>query len=464
MHRYFNGIRLSELEIFTAISVVGVAAVVLLYQPTLIFAAALAVPLLILLRKPSLILYLLVGIAMMRIDAWVSYTMAIPFGKVVFLLTVVTVILVLSLTKTDINRPGVPVRAFIFFLGSYLVFGLVNATPNGVRFWLEDSAYAVSYFLVIYLLVNRWSKLEKVFYLIALIGVIVSVVNIVEFFNPRAVSLSHSMGRTAGLLKNSNTSAMIINVAMMAILYPLRVTGSRRVTLLLVIAEVCLFFGVFTTFSREGIIVFSMIFLSQFFFVRQKARRFMIIAVTGIILTLATIKIIEYISFSAIGDVRYSFRRITTLVHGQVDSSDRFQLLKYHLECFARRPFTGYGLYSAMMYSVHSSGISETMVSSGPHNTFAIILSETGIIPFLFYLVFLGSVFKNLIGMMVVAGSDLRMKSLAICSMLLFGLLIIHHLFSHMMIVSRYSMVLFALFSLPPSIFASVEKCQSGDI
>ncbi len=458
MRRQINSIPISRPEIFAAMMVVAVAAVIFLRDPRLVFVAVLAVPLLVIFKKPSLILYLLTGIALMRIDAWASYALSIPFGKVVFLLTGFSMILVLFLTRTEVNKPGMTVRILFTFLATYFIFGLINASSRGTFLWLQDSAYAVSYFVVVYLLVNSFSRLEKVVYLIAGAGIIVSLLNVVEFFNPRTVTLSQSLGRAAGLLKNANTSALVINVAMIAILYPLRVASSRIKALVLVLAEICCFLGVFTTFSREGIIIFSMIFAGQFFIIRQRSRRFMIIAVAGILVTVAIINIMQYISLNAIGDVRYSFQKISTLVQGQVDDNGRLFLLKFHLGRFARHPFTGNGLYSAMLYSIDSAAMGETMVPNGPHNTFVLILSETGIVPLLVYILFLTYLFRNVIMMISAAGSDLRKKSLALCIMFLFGLVVVHHIFSHMLIVSRYSMVLFALSGLPHGLFSPSHK------
>ncbi|OQX83527.1 MAG: hypothetical protein B6D63_06075, partial [Candidatus Latescibacteria bacterium 4484_7] len=93
-----------------------------------------------------------------------------------------------------------------------------------------------------------------------------------------------------------------------------------------------------------------------------------------------------------------------------------------------------------------------TEVPNGPHNTFVFIMSEAGIFPFLLY-----SAFLIMVGLRLRSGPDIelldggyrRAEAMRSTLLILFFALFIHNFFSHMMTLSRYSMTLLALMSLP---------------
>ncbi len=419
-----------------------------LYDIRLLFAVPVIAGVVVFLGKPSLVIYPLVLFAFLRLDAWISAAASVPFGKVLFLFTATAMAAVVLLTGTRLNRPTVPACLFVLFLVTYFVFGIAEATGVGAVLWLEDSIYAVTYFAVVYLLVNRWDRLEKVISLIVLSGLIVSVVNIVEFFYPSLLGMSHSFGRSAGLLKNANVSAFIVNLAMIASLYWLWTAKGKRMALAMIATQILFFFGVFTTFSREGMLLFVLIFLGQFVCFKHSFRRALVVIVAGAIIALGVVQIAGFIMTDAESDVRFSFQKLTMMVEGRIDDNDRLWLLDFHLKRFLQRPLTGHGLYSALLYSVPSTDVSRSGVPNGPHNTFALILSEAGIVPAVMYLAVLVS-FLSSVAVARRTGGDVRGRAMKLCLVLMFCAVVIHHFFSHMLLLARYPMILFALFALP---------------
>ncbi len=444
--------------VFLALSLV-LAVIAFNFDPRIMLAApALLIPL-ILIGRTSLIVFVLVAFAFLRLDAWMSSATSLPFGKMIFLLSLGSLAFAVFRNTQRLNRFTVPVLAYALFLLTSLAAGSVEAQPDGVALWFADTVYAVSYFIVIYMMVNSHDRLEKVIYFIVLLGIFSSLMNIAEFLNPAGMELSHSTGRAAGLLKNANTSAFVVNISMICSVYALRVARSRAMALSLVLLQVLFFFGVFTTFSREGILLFGLVFVSQFFVIRRRSRRTMIVLLAGAMLVFGMAAAVRYISTGAIEEVRHSYGKIEGLVQGRVDDNDRLYLLRLHLSRFAERPLTGNGLYSALFYSIPACGLDANEVPNGPHNTFVMILSEAGIFPLLAYLLFLAVLLRNMLRAASGGGEGASMRQ---CLLMLFAAFVVHHGFSHMILLSRHPMVLLALFSLPAKVISSPGKeCQS---
>ncbi|MBU8921684.1 MAG: O-antigen ligase family protein [Bacteroidales bacterium] len=442
---------------FLFIVAVAAAAMLHRFDPRISFLLPAALILSLLLKNQSYMVFILVVFAFMRLDAWISSVFSLPFGKIMFLLSLSALASSFLFARSRPNRPTFPLLAwFIFILFSFAIGG-IEASGEGVFLWISDTAYAATFFLVIYFLVNSRERLEKIIYLIAFIGVVTTAINIAEFIDPAGLGLSHSSGRAAGLLKNANTSAFIVNLSMVASIYSLRVVQRGWKVPLTVLLQVILFFGVFTTFSREGLLLYVLIFISQFFLIRQRSRKMLVAVLACTILVFGLIRVVAYIRDGADSDVRYSYRKISTLVNGDIDDNDRYDLLTYHLSRFAAKPLTGHGLYSALSYSIPRQGLSINEVPNGPHNTFVMILSETGIVPLVLYLVFLAALGWNIVFNGGVPGNN-RDRAMRQCLLMLFISFLIHHGFSHMMLLSRYPMVLIALFALPAEVFSSGDR------
>jgi len=95
-------------------------------------------------------------------------------------------------------------------------------------------------------------------------------------------------------------------------------------------------------------------------------------------------------------------------------------------------------------------------VPNGPHNTFALILSEGGMFAGAAYVIFLVSVMAGLLRKLSKCPSG-KPRALVHTVLMLFFALVLHHFFSHMMVFSRYAMVLFGLFLLPDDVYMDGE-------
>jgi len=436
-------------KVLAAASVAVLLSIALLYDTRILYLLFAGIFAVVLVGKPRAVLFILVSFALLRLDAWMSSRSSLPFGKVLFLFTTFSIVSLALFTSYRLNRFSRVFLMYLAFLVVYLAFGLIGSSGEAPKLWIADTLYALSYLAAIYLIVDERGKLEDVLGFIVLLGAFTSMVNIYEFMHPYTFVLSHSTGRAAGLLKNANTSAFIVNVSFIASIYILRTAESGKRVLLTMLLQGLMFLGVFVTFSREGLLVFALAFLVQLFTTGKK--RAAVIFFLVLLLAASSALTVKYITSSSVVDVQRSFAKISSFLSGEIDDNDRLYLLRYHMDRFLRHPLTGNGLYSALIYSVPEAGRVGNDVPNGPHNMFALILSEAGVFPAAVYLVFLMSIFFRLIRRVRVP--DESSKALGHVLLMLFSALFIHHFFSHMIIFSRYAMVLFALFLLPDRVY-----------
>ncbi|MBD3180231.1 MAG: hypothetical protein GF417_11985 [Candidatus Latescibacteria bacterium] len=414
-------------------------------RPEILTAIPLMAAAIILLRTPHVIIYFVTVIIFMRLDTYISYTFSLPFGKVMAAASILCLLVILFLTGYRVNSPGVPVLLMGCFFLSYFAIGMLNGSGAGIFPWLEEVVLSLVCFFTVYLLVNSYRRVEMILLMILLVGLVVSVVNVYEFINP-----SFEQGRSAGLIENPNSAGFVVDIGMTASLYFLWIARKKKQVLLILLLQLILFFGVFTTFSRGGILIFALIFALQLILIKGKVKRMIMLTVSALVIAAGIAGAVRFINTGARKSVRHSFNKVATLARGEVDDNMRFYLLNYHLQRFYRHPLTGNGLYTAKTGS-ESEPYYGVEVPNGPHNTVVFILSEAGIIPAVIYLVFLLALFRNLAS--IDGKISRKVAGMKLCLMVGFLVFLAEHIFSHQIFLMRYPMVLIALFALPLAIF-----------
>ncbi len=436
----------NRLKLLSILSIVTILIFSALVDTRLLFLIFSMLSFLLVLKNSELVLYILIVFAFLRLDAWFSGIFSLPFGKLLFVFAVSSILATILFGRYRLNRLDLPLILYLFFIVTYFAFGTINATSEGVVFWAQDTIYALGYLLAIYLLLNKRDKLKKAIWVIYVIGLFSSLMNIYEFLHPYSFALSHSTGRAAGLLKNANTSAFIVNISFIASVFLLRTSRNMKFSIIFPLSQALLFAGVFVTFSREGLILFAMLFIAQFFTLR--GRKVLLALALVVLIACTTFISTQYVTTSAGVDVQRSFLKISSLISGQIDDNDRLFLLKYHIQRFVANPLTGNGLYSALIYSVPRDGNIGNGVPNGPHNTLALILSEAGIFPGIIYVFWLIFAFLYLVRKFLSSNGE-EERALNGVILLFFVVLFIHHFFSHMILFARYAMAIFAMSVLP---------------
>jgi len=444
----------NRLKILSILLIATVLVFSVFVDPRLTFLLFSVPAFLLVIKNSELVLYILIIFAFLRLDAWFSGVFSLPFGKLLFIFAISSIFATVLFSRYRLNRLSLPIILYLLFIVTYFAFGTINSTSEGLVLWVEDTVYALGYLLAIYLLVSERDKLKKVIWLIYVIGLFSSLMNIYEFLHPYSFALSHSTGRAAGLLKNANTSAFIVNISFIASVFLLRRSKSVKFSILFLISQALLFVGVFVTFSREGLIIFAMSFIAQFFTLRGK--KILLALALVVLIACTTIISAHYVTSSAGVDVQRSFLKISSFLSGQIDDNDRLFLLKYHIQRFVANPLTGNGLYSALIYSVPRDGNIGNGVPNGPHNTLALILSEAGIFPGIIYVFWFIFTFLYLIKKLLSSNGE-EERALNSVVLLFFVVLFIHHFFSHMILFARYAMAIFAMSVLPFNVSGDLD-------
>lgn len=196
--------------------------------------------------------------------------------------------------------------------------------------------------------------------------------------------------RVAGLATNANQAARYFIVAMVFFYY-LRINSSNpRARFLFLAGIMVTFLGVFFTVSRSGMLLLfgacGLILIMQPK-IKNKAGLITLVLVGLLILSVYSDNI-----FKIIGSI---FPAIT---EGTDTVGLRYNLWRAGWRMWLDQPFqgVGIGMYNSRLWRYMQGMTGPTVGSTSPHNTYIQVLSETGIIGFVLFLVMLFNAFKNL--------------------------------------------------------------------
>ncbi len=429
-----------SLLLIAGLSIVSTA--VILKQPLMLLPLLALVFFIVYLKHVGVILYIVTLVAFTRIDAWLTMLSGIPFGSLVVGLTMFSLLAIMVLTGTGMNRPG---RSFLLLTAYY-----AGATAIGTLFgetayfseWARDSFYAFLVFSTVYLLASDERRITGVMNTIIACGIILSLLNIIEVIMPGTIRLSHSTGRAAGLLKNSNASAIAILCSYL--IYSIRTRAASRFAHhgLFILLKSLFFLGILATFSREGIILLVLALISQNI-VDARNRSAVVRNYIAVAFTFFTaFYILNYLLTSKSALFLPSYYKIYSLLHGSIDDNNRLFLLKYYLSKYSLHPLFGFGFYSTILPSSANNNMLANFGVHGPHNTFVAILTDFGPIPLALYIMLYLS--------MILDTASIKEVHVRNELLILVGLLAAHNLFSHDILTTRYIMVLLALICVMP--------------
>jgi len=424
----------------------------LINKPILLAAFLLLVSSLIYLKQLQLILYVVIIVAFTRTDAWLSFASGIPFGTIVVGLILLSFALILSFTNWELNAPNQPVIQLLLFYIFAAMIGILFGDRRYFNDWARDSLYAFLSFFSVYLLVSDERLLRSAMKTVIVCGIVLSLTNLAELLFPNTIKLSHSMGRAAGLLKNSNASAFAIICSY--ILYNLHIAHSKIANKILIrlLLQSIFFMGVLSTFSREGVLLLGVVFIINNFIDTQNKVSVSLNYISLIITVTICVFITKYMIESNSRIFLLSFNKLYSFLHGNLDDNHRIFLLKYYLSRAAIHPLTGFGLYATIRPSWANADLLSRFGVLGPHNTAAAVFVETGLISLFLYFMFYWSLLISIRRI-----QDTRARQILT---LLWGCLVFHNNFAHDILVTRYIMVLLGLISA----FTAVYKKNVNSI
>ncbi len=332
-------------------------------------------------RHPAYLGIFLILAFYTNLESLLSVVLGLPFGDALFSVSVAYIAILIF---SQAERPvfGAPVRVyFLFFFVSMIVIALSPYTREfAFANWAKRTAYGQITFVVAYMTLANQKRFRTVVVLLSWSGVILAIFNLIEFFDRSIIDFSSLPGRSAGLLLNPNVSAAaILSSFVLSYFYPTRFA---------VLSRIVMFAGIYTTFSRFALIVFWPLVAylelrSRKLTLRQLTITAVLAAGIGVLTAYSAILMEDYSS----AQVQKAYGRIAHIREGRFDdasSLQRIRVIFVNLDRFAEHPFIGGGLGSA------------SLVDS-PHNEFLLLMAELGILPTVFYVLFLALLFVRIL-------------------------------------------------------------------
>ena len=197
--------------------------------------------------------------------------------------------------------------------------------------------------------------------------------------------------RASGLFANPNMASALVLYALAFVLsFMIQESGYRRLFYFLMIP--ILFYAVFLTFSKAGLITFPLVLLLYVGLLLLRFRsispsqRKLFVGFMGI--SVVAILLIGFKFSSIVDQLNWGqvlrLQRTLAFLSGEVNeatTSERSTLFAIGFKLISEHPILGNGLTSFHHYDIPVNG-----KHIGVHNTFLLILGESGILPFLLYL------------------------------------------------------------------------------
>lgn len=196
--------------------------------------------------------------------------------------------------------------------------------------------------------------------------------------------------RVAGLATNANQAARYFVIALVFFYYLRTKTSSPFKKLIFLIGIFITFIGVFFTVSRSGILLlFGAFGLILIFQPRVKNK------VGAIILLVAGLLVVSFFSDSIFRIIRDIFPAIQ---EGTDTVGLRYNLWRAGWRMWLENPLGGVGIgqYNRSLWRYMLDIQGPTVGSTSPHNTYVQVLSETGIMGFILFMMMLVNAYKHL--------------------------------------------------------------------
>lgn len=315
------------------------------------------------------------------------------------LILLFSIVIILSLVKQSYERESLLFWSFIAFYILYLYLSTISFILYhddiyaGNNYLLTVRGYVSSIVILLcFYKLTTWSLKHNDFYslLSRMYAFLLSGVALIFFSSVIGFNIGLDMDRASGFFANPNTAAGFILYCLCLTLC-FAISERRKFGFAYLLIVPALFYTMFITFSKAGLITFPLVL---FLFLgycliryrklyRPKRKIFMWLALSVI---LAIVFISIY--FSAIMDQLswgqfLRLQRTLAFLSGEfteATTSERSTLFNIGFQLIGEHPLIGNGLTSFHAYDIPVNG-----KHIGVHNTFLLILGESGVIPFIFY-------------------------------------------------------------------------------
>lgn len=390
------------------------------------------------LRFPLALGQLLLPIFYSNIDGVASIVSDIQLAIMLFGLSMVYYITLIGLGqfKLNLNQSS---KSFLLMFGVMIMMASAMATQNDTRYesWIRVMLYGLNAFIMMSVVVQDRKQLDTLIVFFTWTGVILSAVNIAEFFDRSLVNLSSVGSRSAGLLLNANPSAAaIVACTLISYLKPQRYMFPARIIM---------FLGMYTTFSRAGIAMFFLlVFYNEVLVGKFTAWRAVVSSALISALMILALYGKVMVEWSSNKIVAQSYERILAMAEGRFDDNStqqRQRVIPIQLARFAERPLLGWGGGAALG-------------EDSPHNQVVAIMVDHGVVGLMLFLAHLAIVFWRIWRM---PRSNERSYLLSLYASQLMTIPFTHNMFTW-----RFYIEIFAFLCVAPSLYDPERKPSSA--
>lgn len=386
-----------------------------------------------------------------------------PLSPIILALSI---IIILSLVFKSYEKESALFWAFVTFYLLYLYLSSISYIlfndhiyiGNNYLITLRGYLSSLVILLCFYKL-TTWSLKHQDFYslLSRMYVFLLAGVALIFFSSVTGFNLGLDMDRASGFFANPNTAAGFILYCLCLTLC-FAISEHRKFGFLYLLFIPALFYTMFITFSKAGLITFPLVVflflgfcLLRYRQLYKPKRRIFIWLILSVILGIVIIainfsSIVEQLSWGQF----LRLQRTLAFLSGEfteATTSERSTLFSIGFQLIAEHPLIGNGLTSFHAYDIPVNG-----KHIGVHNTFLLILGESGIIPFLFYIIL----------MLVMIVKSWKLKNLAM-SFLCLSILLVY--FMHVAGTGHNALddrVTNCLFGVMLGYFAFTDKTSSN--
>lgn len=275
-----------------------------------------------------------------------------------------------------------------FFIYSFTTVPLSIDIINGFRLIIGSIIIVFVYFVLKYHFIKVNYNLEKTFVIVGFLFALTSIILyfyglfliegkflIYESEKVFGVMVDRGIPRLIGITKDPNFYAFYSFLFLFLLFYK-RKTVFEYFTFYLLLLTLIL------TVSRAGLLAFIVVFLSIYLIAFLKGIFTLKIKRLNFFRVLFMLMLYIVIFYLVMNN-----EFLISIIEKRLDSagggSGRFEIWLVGLELWMQNIFTGIGYYNFLYYNVNLYGGSHYM-----HNTFLEVLVETGLIGFVFYLLF----------------------------------------------------------------------------
>ena len=325
-------------------------------------------------------------------NAYIAMEFISPVNEIYWFLLLFAISAILFLLTPFESLANMPKSAFlwlIFTLLSITISYIYSSQNSLVTEVLIALIKSISVFVCMFILLTHPKAIKAALYALALVVVVAASNNIIEFFTD-FMTWSTIPGRAAGWQINANKSGKFMA---MSLLFASIIVPKKFIWPLIALTTV----GVLLTFSRSTWIELFIIIVGislirgtplgqKISLLDIKPSSFIAIAIGGMVASLLLISLFTGAAYDLVKDTpleQYLSSDTTSRMSGDFtdnSANERIVILVDALKMGMEHPFFGSGLAST--YEWHHD--------VGPHNDYATLFAERGIIGLFVYLVLLG--------------------------------------------------------------------------